>query len=128
MPKINHYEDINKMDVEAKKDYVDRHSPFVYCDDSTNAGAVFNVKVQVGKEYSHPDDFDHYVSSIALYNGETKLAEATFFAGALGGQDKKGQATVNFSVVLDKDAKLVAHSYCTKHGLWESPVKKVSVA
>ncbi len=120
MPKVNVYTDISQEEREAKKDFIDRHSPFVHCEPTAKADNVFNVTVKVGEEYQHPDDMDHYISTVALYNKDTKIAESTFFAGSLGGQDHKGNTTVTFSVVLDKDARFVAHSYCTKHGLWES--------
>ena len=128
MPKINRYVDINEIDREAKKDYIDRHSAFVHCADTAEAGKPFAVTVKVGDQYQHPDDTDHYISTVALYNGESKLAEATFFAGSLGGQGQKGNTEVTFNVVLSKDAELVAHAFCTKHGLWESDVKSVKVA
>jgi len=128
MPKINRYEDISQIDREAKKDYIDRHSPFVHCEDNAKAGESFTVTVKVGDEYEHPDDMDHYISSVALYNKDTKLAEATLFAGSLGGQGKKGNTNVSFNVVLEKNASLTAQSYCTKHGLWESDAVEVSVA
>ncbi len=128
MPKINRYEDINEIDREAKKDYIDRHSPFVHCEPSATVGEAFKVTVKVGNEYSHPDDTDHHISGIALYNKDTKLAEATMLAGALGGQGEKGNATVTFDVVLTKNAELVAQSYCTKHGVWESDAVSVAVA
>jgi len=127
MPKLNKYVDISEVEREARKDYIDRHSPFIHCADTAKAGEPFDVRVQVGNEYSHPDDTDHYVSTIALYNKETKLAEATFFAGTLGGQGSKGQASVTFRVMLDRNAKLVAHAYCTKHGIWEGVPKEVTV-
>lgn len=128
MPKINRYEDISQIDREAKKDFIDRHSAFVHCEDNAEAGKAFSVTVKVGEEYTHPDDTDHYISTVTLYNKDNKLAEATFFAGSLGGQDKKGNTTVTFNVVLEKDAELVAHAFCTKHGLWESDKKSVKVA
>ncbi len=128
MPKINRYVDINEVEREAKKDYIDRHSAFVHCAATATAGEVFAVTVKVGEEYQHPDDFDHYIASVALYNKDTKLAEATFFAGSLGGQGKKGNTEVTFNVVLEKNAELVAHAYCTKHGLWESDAVAVTVA
>ena len=90
MPKINKYQDISEIDKEARKDYIDRHSPFIHCENTAKAGEVFKVTVQMGQEYEHPDDFDHYISNISLFNKETKLAESTFYAGALGGQGKKG--------------------------------------
>lgn len=127
MPKINRYVDISEIDKEAKKDYIDRHSPFVHCATTAKAGEVFQVTVKMGNEYTHPDDFDHFIEGISLYNRETKLAETTFCAGALGGQDKKGHQTVTFHVVLEKNAALTAQSYCTKHGVWESDPVKVAV-
>lgn len=127
MPRINLYTDINDIANEAKKDLIDRHSPFIQCADTAKAGEVFEVTVRVGNEYTHPDDLDHYISSISLYNKETKLAEATFFAGANGGQGTKANTTVTFTVVLAKNAKLVAHAYCTKHGIWEGTSKSIEV-
>jgi superoxide reductase len=128
MPKMNYYTDINDVANEAKRDLIDRHSPFIHCDDQAKKGETFDVRVQVGNEYLHPDDTDHYVSTVSLYNGQTKLAEATFFAGANGGQGNKAQTSVTFRVILEKNAKLIANAYCTKHGLWEGPVREVQVA
>jgi len=128
MPKINRYVDISTVDREAKKDYIDRHSPFIQCATVAKAGQKFPVTVRVGKEYTHPDDNDHYIKSIALYNRETLLAEASFPAGVLGGQGQKGQAEVTFHVVpAGKQLELTAVSYCTKHGLWESDPTAVAV-
>lgn len=127
MLNINRYQDINKVENEARKDYIDRHSPFIHCENKAKKGESFSVTVQMGDQYQHPDDFDHYISSIALYNGQTKLAEANFLAGALGGQGKKGNQKVTFNIVLENNAKLIAHAYCTKHGIWESDPIQVSV-
>ena len=128
MPKINRYVDISTVDREAKKDYIDRHSPFIQCAAAAKAGQKFPVTVRVGKEYTHPDDHDHYLKSIALYNRETLLAETSFPAGALGGQGQKGQAEVTFQIVpAGKKLELTAMSYCTKHGLWECDPVEVTV-
>ena len=78
MPKINRYVDISTVDREAKKDYIDRHSPFICCATAAKAGQKFPVTVRVGKDYTHPDDNDHYIKSISLYNRETLVAEASF--------------------------------------------------
>jgi superoxide reductase len=128
MPKINRYVDISTVDREAKKDYIDRHSPFIGCPSSAKAGEKFPVTVRMGNEYTHPDDPDHYIQSISLFNKETLLAEATFVAGALGGQGQKGQAEVTFHVVPSGSSmSLTAVSYCTKHGLWECDPVEVAV-
>ena len=127
MPKINRYVDISEVDKEAKKDYIDRHSPFIECAGQGKAGEKFPVTVRMGKEYSHPDDADHYIKSMQLYNGATLLAEANFVSGAQGGQGNKSQAEVTFNIVPSgSKLRLTALSYCTKHGLWEcDPVEVV---
>ncbi len=128
MPKINRYTDIDTVERESKKDYIDRHSPFIHCQETAKVGEVFEVTVKVGDQYTHPDDFDHYIANLALYNGETLLARADFVAGTLGGQGEKGHAEVTFKIKpKGKKMTLVAQSYCTKHGIWESDPKVVAV-
>ncbi len=129
MPKINRYVDIDTVERESKKDYIDRHSPFVHCSDNAKSGEVFSVTVKVGNEYTHPDDFDHYIANVALYNGETLLGRADFVAGTLGGQGAKGHVEVTFNIVpTTKKLNLVAQAYCTKHGVWESTPVVVAVS
>jgi len=129
MPKINRYVDIDTVEREAKKDYIDRHSPFIHCESSAKAGEKFPVTVKMGNEYSHPDDFDHFIESIRLFNGETLLGEATFTAGMLGGQGAKGHAEVTFNIVPSgKKLNLVAQAYCTKHGIWENEPVTVEIS
>ena len=126
MPKINKYVDIDEVERESKKDYIDRHSPFIHCADTATKGEKFAVTVKMGNEYAHPDDFDHYIANMALYNGETLLARADFVAGALG--NEKNHAEVTFNIVpTTSKLTLIAHSYCTKHGVWESTPVKVTV-
>lgn len=123
--KINRYQDISEIDREAKKDYIDRHSAFVHCDDKATVGEKFKVKVKVGDEYMHPDDFDHYISWVQLWDGERFLAEASFSAGAMG--SSPANLEVDFYIVPTKKMKLIAHAYCTKHGLWQSDEVAVEV-
>ena len=78
MPKINKYVDIDSVEREAKKDLIDRHSPFITVSGDAKKGEMLSVNVKMGNEYTHPDDFDHYIESITLFNGETKLAMTTF--------------------------------------------------
>jgi superoxide reductase len=129
MPVINRYVDIDQVEKEAKKDYIDRHSPFIHCADSATKEQAFAVTVKMGNEYSHPDDNDHYIKTIQLYNGQTLLAEASFPPGSLGGNGAKGNAQVTFNVVpTAPKLSLTAMSYCTKHGLWESDPVEVEVS
>jgi superoxide reductase len=124
--KINRYQDITTIAGEGKKDYIDRHSAFLHCEDSAQAGEKFTVKVKVGDAYPHPDDFDHYIAWVQLWDGENMLAQTNFTAGALG--STPNQAEVDFYIVPGKKMKLTAAAFCTKHGLWHSDEKVVEVA
>ncbi|MEA3522051.1 MAG: class II SORL domain-containing protein [Campylobacterota bacterium] len=127
MPKINKYVDIDSVEREAKKDLIDRHSPFITVEGEAKKGETLKVNVKMGNEYTHPDDFDHYIESITLFNGETKLASATFVPGTLG--NEKSHCEVTFTIrPMGKKLNLVAHGYCTKHGIWESTAVEVAVA
>ncbi len=124
--KINKYVDISTIDREAKKDYIDRHSPFIHCESTAKAGEKFKVTVKLGDEYTHPDDFDHYIAWVQLWNGDLMLAQATFPPGTLGNQS--GHVEVDFHIVPQKNLKLSAMSFCTKHGLWHSDDVNVEVS
>ena len=87
------------------------------------------MTVRMGKEYSHPDDNDHFIKSMQLFDGATMLAEANFLSGTNGGQGQKSQAEVTFNVVPSgSKMRLTALSYCTKHGLWECDPVEVTVS
>ena len=127
MPKINVYENIDNVEREAKKDLIDRHSPFITVEGEAKKGETLKVNVKMGNEYTHPDDFDHFIESITLFNGETKLAMASFVPGTLG--NEKSHCEVTFTIrPMGKKLNLVAHGYCTKHGIWESTAVVVEVA
>ena len=126
MPKINKYTNIDEVEREAKKDLIDRHSPFIHCADTAIAGEPFEVTVKMGNEYAHPDDFDHYIESVALYNGETLLAKATYVPGTLG--NTKAHNTTMFTIIpKGKKLNLIAHAYCTKHGIWEGTAVEITI-
>ena len=119
MPKINKYENIDNVEREAKKDLIDRHSPFITVAGVAKKGEMLAVNVKMGNEYTHPDDFDHFIESISLFNGDTKLASASFVPGTLGNEKSHCEVTFNIRP-MGKKLNLVAHGYCTKHGIWES--------
>ena len=126
MPKINKYVDIDTVEREAKKDLIDRHSPFITVEGVAKQGEMVPVNIKMGNEYTHPDDFDHFIESITLFNGETKLASATFVPGTLGNEKSHAEVTFNIRATAKK-LNLVAHAYCTKHGIWESTPVLVEV-
>ncbi len=126
MPQIHRYTDISEIDREAKRDLIDRHSPFIHCAKTAKKGELFEVTVQLGQEYTHPDDFDHYIESITLFDGDTKLAHTNFIPGTFGNEKSHAKVTYYIRPMKSK-LKLVAHAYCTKHGIWEGPEVVVEV-
>jgi superoxide reductase len=125
MPRIFTATDIEKEEKEVKKDYLDRHMPHVICQDTVNKGEVFEVKVRMGESYPHPDEHDHFITMIQLWNRETLLAEARYTAGVYG---KPSHAEVDFYIVAPEvSMNLTAMAVCTKHGLWQSQEKAVKV-
>jgi superoxide reductase len=122
---INSYEDISLIEREAKKDYIDRHSAFIHCPGKATRMEKFKVNVKIGNLYKHPDDFDHYISWIQLWDSNRMLADITFPPGVQG--NAPAQVEVDFYVVPARSLKLTALVYCTKHGLWKSDEKDVEV-
>lgn len=126
MPRVFTATDIEKEEKEVKRDYLDRHMPHVICPDSVRRGEKFEVKVRLGEEYPHPDEPEHFISVIQLWNRETLLAEARYTAGVFG--NKPAHSEVDFYIVAPEvSMNLTAMTVCTKHGLWQSVEKPVKV-
>jgi superoxide reductase len=125
MPRIFSPVDMQSLDKEIQRDYFDRHTPHIICDSVAVAGEKFMIKVKIGEEYMHPNDADHYISFVQLWNRETFLAEIHFTPGALG--NKPNQVEVDFFIVPQVSMNLQVLSNCTKHGLWMSEVKDIKV-
>lgn len=126
MPRVFKATNIEKEDKEVKKDYLDRHMPHVICDGEVRKGELFRVKVKMGENYTHPDDHDHYISTLQLWNRETLLAETKYSSGAYG--NKSTNIEVDFYInAPEVSMNLSAMAVCTKHGLWQSEDKPVKV-
>ena len=126
MPRVFIATDIEKEDKEVKRDYLDRHMPHVLCPDQVKRGEKFAIKVRLGEQYPHPDDPEHFISVIQLWNRETLLAEARYTAGVYG--NKPTHYEIDFYIVAPEvSMNLTAMSVCTKHGLWQSVEKPVKV-
>ncbi len=125
MPRVFKPVDITKEEKEVKKDYFDRHTPRIICEDTAKKGEKFKIKVIIGSQYEHPDEPDHYIQYVQLWNRETFLAEAHFTPGTLG--NKPDHVEIDFYIVPSVSMNLAAMSVCTKHGLWQSEERAVKV-
>jgi len=126
MPRVFKATEIEKEEKELKRDYLDRHMPHIFCPDTVKRGEKFEVRVVLGDEYVHPDDPDHYISVIQLWNRETLLAETRYTAGAYANKPEHFEAGF-FIVAPEVSMNLSAMAVCTKHGLWQSEDKPVKV-
>ncbi len=124
MPRVIKPVDSDKLEKELQKDYFDRHTPYVICEKTAMKGGKFRIKVLMGKDYSHPDDPDHYISYVQLWNRETFLAGVHFNPGMLG---QSGHVEVDFYIIARNSMNLSAMACCTKHGLWQSDSVEVKV-
>jgi superoxide reductase len=122
MLKINTPKDVTPEMKEAKRDYLDRHTPHVFAPASVKKGESFTVTIKMGVEYVHPDMDDHHIQRMQLFNGDRLLASANYEPGAFtaGFDEPKGFSQVSFQIAIAKKARFVAMSYCTLHGLWLS--------
>jgi superoxide reductase len=126
MPRVFKAIEIEKEEKEVMRDYLDRHMPHVICPDNVKRGEKFTVKVRLGDEYPHPDEDDHYISLIQLWNRETLLAETRYSAGVNG--HLPNHFEVDYYIVAPEvSMNLSAMAVCTKHGLWQSEDKPVKV-
>ena len=125
MPRISKYSDIKKPENELQRDYFDRHTPFIICNDEVKEGETIQVKVKMGNDFVHPDEGTHHIGYIQLWDRETMLAEMRYLPGALGG--KAAHAEVDFFISPQVSVCLTVMAYCTKHGLWQSEAKHVTV-
>jgi superoxide reductase len=130
MPKINYAPEVSAEMKEAKRDYLDRHTPHVVAPASVKKGESFMVTIKMGNEYVHPDVDDHHIQRMQLFNGDRLLASTTYEPGTFtaGFEEAKGFSQVTFQIALAKKGRLTAMSYCTLHGVWMSEVVVVDVA
>ncbi len=120
MPKIFNIDTFSPEEKVSRKDFIDKHTPYVFCDGIPQRGVPIVVRVRVGKEYSHIDDFNHYISTITLFDAERMLAKVELAACIVSADEHKGNAEVAFTIVPNKDTYTFnAQCYCTKHGLWQ---------
>jgi superoxide reductase len=98
----------------------------IICYNHATEGEKFRVKVRLGTAYNHPDDPDHFINYVQLWNRETFIVEAHFAPGTLG--NKPAHVEVDFYIVPGAvTMNLSAMSACTRHGLWQSDPKEVAI-
>jgi len=115
----------------------EKHVPVIECPGEVKGDTLFDVKVTLGKEISHPNTTEHHIRWVALYFAPenekfvTQVARAEFNAHgeSIEGANQGGLYThhsATISMRTRKSGTFHALAYCNIHGLWES-TKEIKV-
>lgn len=90
-----------------------KHLPVITAPSKVGKDEEFEVRIEVGKLLTHPNEHAHFIEWIELYCGDTFLSEAYFSGGT------------SFPVAIFKirlshtHGPLQAWAKCNLHGLWK---------
>jgi superoxide reductase len=109
----------------------EKHVPVIECADEIATDELFDVKVSIGKEISHPNKTDHHIRWIKLLfkpQGGQFPYEVGHFEFSAHGESVEGPDTgpvhTNHSITATmkttRPGLLLATSSCNIHGLWEN--------
>jgi len=116
----------------------EKHVPTIECPASVKSGEMFEIKVSIGKEVSHPNTTEHHIRWIQVFfhpEGEQYAYQLALCEFNAHGESVKGanegpaythhSATV--AAMIKKPGTIHAISLCNIHGLWENSAEiKVS--
>ncbi len=109
----------------------EKHVPVIECPGEVNSEEVFDVKVSIGKEISHPNTTEHHIRWIRLFfkpDDEKFTYEVGNYEFDAHGESTEGanagpvytHHSITSSLKLKKPGTLYATSLCNIHGLWEN--------
>ena len=109
----------------------EKHVPMIECPDSVKKDEMFDVKVSLGKEISHPNTTEHHIRWISLYfypEGAKYSYHIGHYEFNAHGESTEGANSgpvythhqVTASLKTAKPGTIHAIAYCNIHGLWES--------
>lgn len=115
----------------------EKHVPVIDCSDTVPEDEMFEVKVGLGKEISHPNTTEHHIRWISLfflpegkkYPFQIGHYEFNAHGASVNGPDTSTVYThhsVTTSFKTSKSGTLFAMAQCNIHGLWQS-AKKIKV-
>ncbi len=109
----------------------EKHVPVIECEKSVTPNEMFDVKVGLGKEVSHPNTTEHHIRWISLFfhpEGEKAAYEIGHFEFNAHGESVPGpnegpvytHHQVTATMKTAKPGTLHAMALCNIHGLWEN--------
>ena len=128
MPTIFKHETFDAKERQTRADFIDKHMPYILHEGTAKKGVPFTIRVRVGKEFSHIDDFNHYISTISVFDGDSLLAKVELAPCIVSAEEHRGNVDFTLSIVPSKSIyHLSAQCYCTKHGTWQSDTIDLNV-
>lgn len=107
------------------RNYADKHSPVIICDEVAERDKPFRVTVRIGTKVKHPNAHEHHFEYIQLWNLETLVGEVKLQRASYG--DSPVHIEADFIFIPKVSMRLTAIAYCNKHGLWKSKEQFVKV-
>ena len=112
----------------------EKHVPVIECPDTVKADQMFEIKVGLGKEISHPNTTEHHIRWISIYfhpEGEKFPYHIGHYEFNAHGSSVKGPNTssiythhaVTTWLKIGKPGTILALALCNIHGLWQSSKK-----
>lgn len=102
----------------------EKHVPVIHAAETIKKGEEVEVKVIIGEEIPHPNEFEHHIVWIKLYflaeGSKFPVEIADFDFSAHGEMDLFTSAKGQASFTTEKSGTIIATSYCNIHGLWEN--------
>jgi len=116
----------------------EKHVPVIDCPDAVPADKIFEVRVSLGKEVSHPNTTEHHIRWIALYfkpQGDKFVYQIGRFEFTAHGESvagaNQGPVYTDHQVVArmktNKPGVIQSLAYCNIHGLWEG-TKEIGIS
>ena len=115
----------------------EKHAPVIESPEKITKGEAVSVKASVGKEIAHPNMTAHHIRWIEIYflpAGEKFPYQIGKFEFTSHGESGQGADTstvytapeVSLKFKTEKSGAILASSYCSIHGLWQSS-KEITV-
>lgn len=100
------------MNLNNLNDLEKKHLPVITAPDSCYIGEAIRVSIEVGKLLAHPNDINHRIEYVDLYEDSLFLARIDFPIG----NDPK----IKIELAVKSKGLLRAVASCNEHGKWES--------
>ncbi len=109
----------------------EKHVPVIECPDQVKAGELFEIKVSLGKEISHPNTTEHHIRWISLFfhpDGEKFTYQVGYYEFSAHGESAQGANKgsvythhgITTELKINKSGTLYALAFCNIHGLWQA--------